>query len=63
MTTILTICLGLWIAKAAYDICIGLLQILACIAVSLLGITLALLAYGVEIIIKLWSTALGISDK
>jgi hypothetical protein len=61
MTTILAICIGLWLAKAAYDICIGLIQIITCVAATLLGIALALLARGVEIIGSLWGTATGIS--
>jgi len=57
MTTILYICLALWLAKAAADTCVGLLRILACLAALLIGVALSLLARAGEMIRALWITA------
>ncbi|MCX6971032.1 MAG: hypothetical protein NTV93_12905 [Verrucomicrobia bacterium] len=62
MTTILAICVGLWLAKAASDICIGLLRILACLAAFLIGAALSLLARAIEAFRALWLTAFPTSD-
>jgi len=57
MTTILYICLALWLAKAAVDTCVGLLRILTCLAAYLIGAALSLLASASEMIRALWITA------
>lgn len=38
MTVILYICIGVLLARAAADICVGLLRILACLAAFLIGV-------------------------
>jgi len=56
MTIILSIFIGVLLAKAASDICLGLLRILACLATLLLGASFYLLAEAAGIFSTIWMT-------
>jgi len=57
MTTILHLLVAVWLAKAAGETCIGILQIFAGLACGLLGLALLALANLIEILTRLWETA------
>lgn len=57
MTTILYVIIALWLAKAAVETCIGILQVVAGLACSVLSLTLLGLASLIEILSRLWETA------
>jgi len=63
MTTLLYICLTIWLVKAVYDIFIGLIRILACLAAFLFGVSLTVLAHAVTIFCAIWMTAFPASDS
>ena len=57
MTTILYIIIAAWLAKAGFEILVGILQILAGLACGLLGLILFALASILETMNRLWKTA------
>jgi len=61
MIPLLLICIAIWLAKALVEIGIGFFQILAGIALGLLGAALYVLAHTLRIYKALWRMAfLGI---
>ena len=57
MTTILYIIIAAWLAKAGFEILVGILQILAGLVCGLLGLILFALASILETMNRLWKTA------
>jgi len=57
MTTILYIIIAAWLAKAGFEILVGILQILAGLVCGLLGLILFVLASVLETLSLLWKTA------
>lgn len=57
MTTILYICIAIWLAKASADTCVGLIRILTCLTAFFIGAALSVLAHAIEILGDLWVTA------
>ena len=57
MTTLIIICLALWLAKGAAQVFIGILQILAGLCCGLIGTLLWSLAIALQALENLWQTA------
>ncbi len=57
MTTLIIICLALWLAKGAAQVFIGILQILAGLCCGLFGALLWCLAVAAQAMENLWQTA------
>ena len=57
MTTILYIIIAAWLAKAGFEILIGILQILAGLACGIISLILFAFASILETINRLWKTA------
>jgi len=63
MQTIILILVGILLLKGAYDVIVGLLQILAGIACGIGGVILYLLSYVVEALENLWEAASSQSSR
>lgn len=57
MTTILYIIIAAWLAKAGFEILVGILQILAGLACGIISLIFFVLASVLETINRLWRTA------
>ena len=57
MTTLIIICLALWLAKGAAQVFVGTLQILAGLCCGLFGALLWLLALAIQALEILWQNA------
>ena len=57
MTTLFIVCVTLWLAKGAAQICAGFFQILAGLVAGLCGWLLLCLALTVQALESLWRTA------
>ena len=57
MTTILYIIIAAWLAKAGFEILVGILQILAGLACGIISLIFFVLASVLETLSLLWKTA------
>lgn len=59
MQTLLIVLIGLWLLKGAYDLTLGILQILLGILAGAAGLVLYLLSFPVGALERLWDLARG----
>jgi hypothetical protein len=63
MIAVFSICLTIWLAKGLIQIVFGSCQILAYPLIIFLGVATCVLACLLELFIRLWRIALGISEN